>query len=107
MLPAADYTNTVALTRNPSFVRLRSDRPQHVADRRAQEPEHRRRRHHPRSQDHWAEIKSGKVTYRIVGMPDRDFPEVPDHREASYTTLESAVLRDCLTADRRRRPGGR
>src|ERR1043165_3138909 len=37
--------------------------------------------------------KSGKVTYRIVGMPGRDFPKVPDHREASYTTLESAVLR--------------
>jgi hypothetical protein len=70
-----------------------------VADRRAEEPEHQRRRHHPRSQEplradrkrarrrdhfkkadnHWAEIKSGKVTYRIVGMPDRGFPKVPDH----------------------------
>jgi DNA polymerase-3 subunit beta len=38
-----------------------------------------------KTDNHWAEIKSGKVTYRIVGMPDRDFPKVPDHREASYT----------------------
>jgi hypothetical protein len=44
-----------------------------------------------KADNHWAEIKSGKVTYRIVGMPDRDFPKVPDHREASYATVESAV----------------
>src|ERR1700742_2797175 len=49
-----------------------------------------------RADNHWAEIKSGKVTYRIVGMPDRDFPRVPDHREATYTTVESAVLREMI-----------
>ena len=94
----------------------RSDRPQRLADRRAQEPE----RHEggitlgaknlyelianapgdeitlKRADNHWAEIRSGKVTYRIVGMPDRDFPKVPDHREATYTTIESAVLREMI-----------
>jgi hypothetical protein len=50
--------------------------------------------------NHWAEIKSGKVTYRIVGTPDRDFPKVPDHREVSYTTLESAVLREMIERPR-------
>jgi len=25
-----------------------------------------------KADNHWAEIKSGKVTYRIVGMPDRE-----------------------------------
>ena len=49
-----------------------------------------------RADNHWAEIRSGKVTYRIVGMPDRDFPRVPDHREASYTPVESAVLREMI-----------
>ena len=49
-----------------------------------------------RTDNHWAEIRSGKVTYRIVGMPDRDFPRVPDHREATYTTVESAVLREMI-----------
>src|SRR6187549_1677103 len=49
-----------------------------------------------KADNHWAEIKSGKVTYRIVGMPDRDFPKVPDHREATYATLESAVLREMI-----------
>jgi DNA polymerase-3 subunit beta len=49
-----------------------------------------------KSDNHWAEIKSGKVVYRIVGMPDRDFPKVPDHREATYATLESAVLKEMI-----------
>jgi DNA polymerase-3 subunit beta len=29
-------------------------------------------------------------------MPDRDFPKVPDHREATYATVESAVLREMI-----------
>ncbi|CAN5854389.1 DNA polymerase III subunit beta [soil metagenome] len=49
-----------------------------------------------KTDNHWAEIKSGKVAYRIVGMPDRDFPKVPDHREAQYSTIESAVLREMI-----------
>ena len=49
-----------------------------------------------KADNHWAEIKSGKVSYRIVGMPDRDFPKVPDHREATYSTLESAVMREMI-----------
>ena len=49
-----------------------------------------------KADNHWAEIKSGKVVYRIVGMPDRDFPKVPDHREATYSTLESAVLKEMI-----------
>ena len=49
-----------------------------------------------KADNHWAEIRAGKVTYRIVGMPDRDFPKVPDHREAKYSTVESAVLREMI-----------
>jgi DNA polymerase-3 subunit beta len=49
-----------------------------------------------KAENHWAEIRSGKVTYKIVGMPDRDFPKVPDHREATYSTVESAVMREMI-----------
>ena len=49
-----------------------------------------------KADNHWAEIRSGKVTYRIVGMPDRDFPKVPDHREAQYATVDSTVLREMI-----------
>ncbi len=49
-----------------------------------------------KADNHWAEIRSGKATYRVVGMPDRDFPKVPDHREASYSNVETAVLREMI-----------
>jgi hypothetical protein len=54
-----------------------------------------------KADNHWAEIKSGKVTYRIVRMPDRDFPKVPDHREAIAFTSSSCP------ADRRSATTGR
>lgn len=49
-----------------------------------------------RADNSWAEIRAGKVTYRVVGMPDRDFPKVPDHREAPFSDLEAAVLREMI-----------
>lgn len=49
-----------------------------------------------RADNHWAEIRSGKASYRMVGMPDRDFPRIPDHREADYVTVETAVLREMI-----------
>lgn len=49
-----------------------------------------------RADNHWAEIKAGKVSYRIVGVPDRDFPRVPDHREATYASVEAPVLREMI-----------
>ena len=49
-----------------------------------------------RADNSWAEIRAGKVTYRVVGMPDRDFPKVPDHREAPFSDVEAAVLREMI-----------
>jgi DNA polymerase III subunit beta len=49
-----------------------------------------------RADNAWAEIKAGKVTYRVVGMPDRDFPKVPDHREAPFCDVEAVVLREMI-----------
>ena len=47
-------------------------------------------------ENNWAEIKAGKVSYRIVGMPDRDFPKIPDHREATFSDLDAATLREMI-----------
>ena len=49
-----------------------------------------------KADNHWAEIRSGKVSYRIVGMADRDFPKVPEHKEASFTELDAGVLREMI-----------
>lgn len=47
-------------------------------------------------ENNWAEIKAGKVAYRIVGVPDRDFPKVPDHREAPFGDVDAATLREMI-----------
>ena len=49
-----------------------------------------------RAENNWAEISSGKVNYRLVGMPDRDFPKLPDHREATFTELDAGILREMI-----------
>lgn len=49
-----------------------------------------------RTDNNWAEISSGKVNYRLVGMPDRDFPKVPDHREAEFSDVESELVREMI-----------
>ena len=49
-----------------------------------------------RADNNWAEIKAGKVNYRIVGMPDRDFPKVPDHREAPFADIDAGTLREMI-----------
>jgi DNA polymerase-3 subunit beta len=43
-------------------------------------------------QNNWAEVKAKKVSYRIVGMPDRDFPKIPDHLEATFVTVDGEAL---------------
>lgn len=46
-----------------------------------------------RCDNNWAEIKAGKVKYRLVGMPDRDFPKVPDHSEAELSDVDALTIR--------------
>lgn len=49
-----------------------------------------------RTENNWAEIKAGKVQYRLVGMPDRDFPKIPDHREVEFGKVDSHVIREMI-----------
>ena len=35
-----------------------------------------------RTDQNWAEIRSGKVEFKVVGMPDRDYPKLPSIQEA-------------------------
>ncbi len=46
-----------------------------------------------RADNNWAEISAGKVDYRLVGMPDRDFPKIPDHREVELQPVDADTLR--------------
>lgn len=49
-----------------------------------------------RAENNWAEISAGKVDYRLVGMPDRDFPKVPDHREVEFCQVDPGVFRSMI-----------
>lgn len=46
--------------------------------------------------NNWVELKAGKVTCRLAGMPDRDFPKIPDHREASFCKVNAGVLGEMI-----------
>lgn len=49
-----------------------------------------------RAENNWANIKAAKVEYKLVGMPDRDFPKIPDHREVKYAKVDAAALREMI-----------
>ncbi|MEZ4367825.1 MAG: DNA polymerase III subunit beta [Kofleriaceae bacterium] len=49
-----------------------------------------------RADNNWAEIKAGKVNYRIVGMPDRDFPKLPDAKDGTLETVDAQPLREMI-----------
>ena len=49
-----------------------------------------------RAENNWADIRAAKVAYKLVGMPDRDFPKMPDHREVKYTKVDPAVVREMI-----------
>src|SRR5690349_3051351 len=49
-----------------------------------------------RTENHYADIKAGKVEYKVVGMSDRDFPKLPNHREVKLVKIDAATLRDMI-----------
>jgi DNA polymerase III subunit beta len=49
-----------------------------------------------RADNHYAEIRAGRVDYKVVGMADRDFPKLPNHREVKLGQVDAATLRDMI-----------
>ncbi|PID39688.1 MAG: DNA polymerase III subunit beta [Proteobacteria bacterium] len=49
-----------------------------------------------KSENNWAEIKAGKARYKLVGMSDRDFPRLPDHREVVFSEVSAPALVDMI-----------
>jgi len=50
-----------------------------------------------RTENNYAEIRVGKVEYKVVGMSDRDFPKLPNHREVKFGKVDAATLRDMIS----------
>ncbi len=49
-----------------------------------------------RMDNNWAEIRAGRVKYKLVGLPDRDFPKIPDHREIELSKVKTSTIRDMV-----------
>ncbi len=49
-----------------------------------------------RCDNNWAEIKAGKVKYKLVGMPDRDFPKIPDHEDVELEEVDALTIRGMI-----------
>jgi DNA polymerase-3 subunit beta len=49
-----------------------------------------------RLDNNYAEIRAGRVDYKVVGMADRDFPKLPNHREVTLGEVDAATLRDMI-----------
>ena len=52
--------------------------------------------HFKRTENNYAEIRAGKVEYKVVGMSDREFPKLPNHREVKFSKIDAAALRDMI-----------
>jgi DNA polymerase-3 subunit beta len=52
--------------------------------------------HVRRTEQNWAEIRAGKVEFKVVGLSDRDYPKLPAIAEAQTFKVETAALRDMI-----------
>ncbi len=49
-----------------------------------------------RLDNHWAQILASRSEFKLMGMPDTDFPELPDPGKTKFTTIEAASLRQLV-----------
>jgi DNA polymerase-3 subunit beta len=49
-----------------------------------------------RSDNQYAELRAGKVEYKVVGMADRDFPKLPNHREVEFAKVDAGAFIDMV-----------
>jgi DNA polymerase-3 subunit beta len=49
-----------------------------------------------KTDNNYAEIRAGRVDYKVVGMADRDFPKLPNHKEVKLAKVDAATLRDMI-----------
>jgi DNA polymerase-3 subunit beta len=52
--------------------------------------------HLKRDENNWAEIKGGKARYRMMGISERDFPRLPDHREIEFKEIDAATFAEMI-----------
>lgn len=53
--------------------------------------------HFVKSENNWAQLKAGRARYKLVGMSDRDFPKLPDHREVKFSEVPASALAEMIS----------
>jgi DNA polymerase-3 subunit beta len=53
--------------------------------------------HLTKTENNWAQIKAGRARYKLVGTSDRDFPKLPDHREATFAEVPAATIAEMIS----------
>lgn len=52
--------------------------------------------HLRRNDQNWAELKAGRVEFKIVGMLDRDYPKLPGIAEAQTAKVDAGTVQDMI-----------
>ena len=52
--------------------------------------------HFKKTENNWAEISAGNAKYKVVGMPGRDFPRLPDAGEVAFHELDAGTILDMI-----------
>jgi len=52
--------------------------------------------HLVKAENNWAQIKAGKARYKLIGMSDRDFPRLPEHRKIEFSEIPAQALADMI-----------
>ncbi len=53
--------------------------------------------HLRRSEQNWADIRSGRAEFKVVGMAERDYPKLPAVSEAEMFKVDSPTLLDMIS----------
>ena len=46
--------------------------------------------------NHWAQIDASRSEFRLMGMPESDFPELPDPKSAEFIAIPAHLLADLI-----------
>ena len=49
-----------------------------------------------KTENNWTEVKIGRSSYKMAGLPDTDFPKIPDHTGHQYVYFDTSLLDEMI-----------
>ncbi len=47
-------------------------------------------------ENNYIQIQAGKISYKLVGLSNQDFPKLPDAQKVKFSSVDSATLKDLI-----------